>query len=161
MQCFGSVIEIIVIGESAFLLLAAGFGGGVGEGEGDEGVFLAVFGGVILRGGLDSGVFIVSDLDIAKAAGLVADGGEIGGDGLRGGDLEGLAGQAVDSHFIQLKRGEGSRAAGDGIEEEGSIVLLEGHGVVIPDDDGAAGDGAVVQQVLEQGLVRERSGVCP
>ena len=68
-------IKIVIVGEGAFLLLAAGLGGGVGEGEGDEGVFLAVCGGVILRGGFGGGLFVVGDLYIAKAPGLVADGG--------------------------------------------------------------------------------------
>jgi len=42
-SCFELFIEIIVIGEGAFLLFAAGFGGGVGEGEGDDEVILIDF----------------------------------------------------------------------------------------------------------------------
>ena len=67
--------------------------------------------------------------------------------------MQGLAGQAIDGDFVQLEGREGGRAAGDGVEEEGGVVFLEGHGVVVPDDHGAAGDGAVVQQVFQQGLV--------
>ena len=98
-------------------------------------------------------VLVIGDLHIAKAAGVVADGGQVGGDLLRGGHLKGLTGQAVDGYLIQLKGGEAGGASVHRVEQEGGEVLVKEKGGVVPDDHRAARDGPGVQQILEQGLV--------